>query len=69
MFLTSSNLRWAVISSNAEMLQKGGGLSDEQTEQVENIRYATKRLANLIQNMLKLNKPGKADDSANAGSF
>ena len=46
----------AVISSNAEMLQKGGGLSDEQTEQVENIRYATKRLANLIQNMLKLNK-------------
>ena len=46
----------AVISSNAEMLQKGGGLSDEQTEQVENIRYATRRLANLIQNMLKLNK-------------
>ena len=46
----------AVISSNAELLQKGGGLSDAQTEQVENIRYATKRLANLIQNMLKLNK-------------
>ena len=46
----------AVISSNAELLQKGGGLSDEQTEQVENIRYAAKRLANLIQNMLKLNK-------------
>ncbi len=46
----------AVISSNAELLQKGGGLSTEQTEQVENIRYATKRLANLIQNMLKLNK-------------
>lgn len=46
----------AVISSNAELLQKGGGLSDEQAEQVENIRYATKRLANLIQNMLKLNK-------------
>ena len=46
----------AVISSNAELLQKGGGLSDAQAEQVENIRYATKRLANLIQNMLKLNK-------------
>ena len=46
----------AVISSNAELLQKSGGLSDEQTEQVENIRYATRRLANLIQNMLKLNK-------------
>lgn len=46
----------AVISSNAELLQKSGELSAEQTEQVENIRYATKRLANLIQNMLKLNK-------------
>lgn len=46
----------AVISSNAELLQKSGGLSDEQTEQVENIRYAARRLANLIQNMLKLNK-------------
>ena len=46
----------AVISSNAELLQKGGALSTEQAEQVENIRYATKRLANLIQNMLKLNK-------------
>ena len=46
----------AVISSNAELLQKGGELSAEQTEQVENIRYATRRLANLIQNMLKLNK-------------
>ena len=46
----------AVISSNAELLQKGGELSTEQAEQVENIRYATRRLANLIQNMLKLNK-------------
>ncbi len=46
----------AVISSNAELLQKSGSLSAEQTEQVENIRYAAKRLANLIQNMLKLNK-------------
>ena len=46
----------AVISSNAELLQKSGSLSTEQEEQVENIRYATKRLANLIQNMLKLNK-------------
>ena len=46
----------AVISSNAELLQKGGALSTAQAEQVENIRYATKRLASLIQNMLKLNK-------------
>lgn len=46
----------AVISSNAELLEKSGELSTEQAEQVENIRYATKRLSNLIQNMLKLNK-------------
>ncbi len=46
----------AVISSNAELLQTGNELSDEQRECVENIRYATKRLSNLIQNMLKLNK-------------
>jgi len=46
----------AVISSNAELLQKSDQLSTEQAEQVENIRYATRRLANLIQNMLKLNK-------------
>ena len=46
----------AVISSNAELLQKSGTLSTAQAEQVENIRYATRRLSNLIQNMLKLNK-------------
>ena len=46
----------AVISSNAELLQKSGGLSTEQAEAVENIQFATRRLANLIQNMLKLNK-------------
>lgn len=46
----------AVISSNAELLQKSSDLSEKQAEQVENIRYATRRLANLIQNMLKLNK-------------
>lgn len=46
----------AVISSNAELLQKSGKLSTDQAEQVENIRYATRRLSNLIQNMLKLNK-------------
>lgn len=45
----------AVISSNAELLLHSG-LTEDQTEQVENIRYATRRLSNLIQNMLKLNK-------------
>lgn len=45
----------AVISSNAELLQHSS-LTERQQEQVENIRYATRRLSNLIQNMLKLNK-------------
>lgn len=45
----------AVISSNAELLQHSS-LTECQQEQVENIRYATRRLSNLIQNMLKLNK-------------
>ena len=48
----------AIISSNAELLQKDGAdaLSEPQKEQLDAILYATKRLANLIQNMLKLNK-------------
>lgn len=45
----------AVISSNAELLQQST-LTEAQQEQVQNIRYATRRLSNLIQNMLKLNK-------------
>lgn len=45
----------AVIASNAELLQHST-LTETQQEQVENIRYATRRLSNLIQNMLKLNK-------------
>lgn len=59
----------AVISSNAELLQKGGKLSTEQEEQVENIRYATRRLANLIQNMLKLNKLEKQTIRPVPGDF
>lgn len=46
----------AVIHSNAELLQKGLAADDARQEQVENIVSATRRLANLIQNMLKLNK-------------
>ena len=46
----------AVIASNAELLQADGGLTSRQQEQVENIRDATGSLADLIQNMLKLNK-------------
>ena len=46
----------AVIQSNAELLQKGLAPTGEHQEQVGNILSATRRLANLIMNMLKLNK-------------
>lgn len=46
----------AVIQSNAELLQKGGQTEAQQAECAENIRHATRRLSNLITNMLKLNK-------------
>ncbi len=45
----------AVISSNAELLRRSE-LTDEQSEATQNILDATRRLSNLIQNMLKLNK-------------
>lgn len=45
----------AVIYSNAEILQQKVR-NIEQQECVNNILYSSKRLANLIQNMLKLNK-------------
>lgn len=45
----------AVISSNAELLLRSD-LTGDQAEQVENICHATRRLSNLILNMLKLNK-------------
>lgn len=46
----------AVIASNAELLQHHGGLDEVQQEHLHNIMDSTKRLSNLIQNMLKLNK-------------
>lgn len=46
----------SAISSNAQMLQKEGHLSEDQKEYVDNILYSTKHLSGLIQNMLKLNK-------------
>lgn len=45
----------AVISSNAELLRLSE-LTEEQKEETQNILDATRRLSNLIQNMLKLNK-------------
>ena len=45
----------SVIYSNAQMLQRQS-LGDEQKEYVDNIVDSGKRMSNLIQNMLKLNK-------------
>jgi len=46
----------AVIYNNAQLLQKSVSADSEQADYVDNILYSTKRLSNLIQNMLKLNK-------------
>lgn len=46
----------AVIQSNAELLQKEGLPEEQRRECTGNILHATKRLSNLITNMLKLNK-------------
>lgn len=46
----------AVIYNNAQLLQKSVSADSEQAYYVDNILYSTKRLSNLIQNMLKLNK-------------
>ena len=46
----------SVIYNNAELLQKRQPLDEVQQESVENILSASRRLSNLIQNMLKLNK-------------
>ena len=46
----------AVIQNNAELLQKDSLTEEQRKEYAETIRHATKRLSNLITNMLKLNK-------------
>ena len=46
----------AVIYNNAQLLQKSVSADSEQADYVESILDSTKRLSNLIQNMLKLNK-------------
>lgn len=46
----------AVIQNNAELLQLEGNADEKSREYTENILQATKRLSNLITNMLKLNK-------------
>lgn len=46
----------AVIQNNAELLRIKGSTEEKSREYIENILHATKRLSNLITNMLKLNK-------------
>lgn len=46
----------AVIHNNAELLNKEGITEDRRRECTKNILHATRRLANLITNMLKLNR-------------
>lgn len=46
----------AVIQNNAELLRKEGLSEEKRSEYTETILHATKRLSNLITNMLKLNK-------------
>ncbi|WP_394273534.1 ATP-binding protein [Butyricicoccus sp.] len=46
----------AVIHNNAELLGCAGITDAERQECTENIQHATRRLSNLIMNMLKLNK-------------
>lgn len=46
----------AVIQNNVELLRLEGMIEEKNKECIDNILHATKRLSNLITNMLKLNK-------------
>lgn len=46
----------AVVSNHAQMLKAQGNLSESQMESVDGILTASKKLSNLITNMLKLNR-------------
>lgn len=46
----------SVISNHAQLLKARGDLTDEQMESIEGIMTASKKLSNLITNMLKLNR-------------
>lgn len=46
----------AVIHNNAELLNRSGLSEEQRLEYAEAILHATRRLSNLIMNMLKLNK-------------
>ena len=46
----------AVIHNNAELLQREGVTEGQRKEYTDTILHATRRLSNLVMNMLKLNK-------------
>lgn len=46
----------AVIHNNAELLNRNNVADEKRREYTENILHATRRLSNLVMNMLKLNK-------------
>lgn len=46
----------AIIHNNAELLNRDGTTEEQRREYTENILHATRRLSNLVMNMLKLNK-------------
>ena len=46
----------AVIQNNAELLSRDGTTEEERRECTESILHATRRLSDLVMNMLKLNK-------------
>lgn len=55
-FVPTFNTPLAVIQSNAELLNMEHLSEEQRRECTETILHATKRLSNLIMNMLKLNK-------------
>lgn len=59
----------AVISNHAQILKNSGSLSDEQMASVNGILSASKKLSNLITNMLKLNRLEKQTISPEAEEY
>ncbi|NCC44100.1 MAG: HAMP domain-containing histidine kinase, partial [Clostridia bacterium] len=59
----------SVISNHAQILKKSGDLTSEQMASVDGILTASKKLSNLITNMLKLNRLEKQNISLEAEDY
>lgn len=59
----------AVISNHAQILQKGDNLTETQQASVDGILRGTKKLLNLITNMLKLNRLEKQNINPEAEEY